>query len=557
LSGAHARPPAESWERFFLISPDPMCVAHVDEGLRRVNPAWEAVLGWTADDLASGRWLEDVHPEDRSAALGKAAELRERGAVNGFTHRCRSKSGAYRWLRWTALMDRDPAWIYAVACDITAERDAEQTFREMFERAPDANLVVGRDGVITTTNEEADRLFRCAPGALVGQSVDALVPAAHRDAHARHRARFFEAPRQRRMAEGRDLVAVRRDGTTVAVDIALAPLPRASPPLTLAVLRDVTARRAMEESLSAMERKLEQGRRLEAIGALAAGVAHDFNNLMSVVHACSQLLLEDTDRDDAARESLEAIHAASTRAANLTRQLLAVGRKQILQPRPLDLNRLIAEMSPILSRLAGDAVALDVVPARGLWSAVLDPTEIEQVVMNLVINARDAMPSGGTVTITTRNVDDAVSLTIRDTGVGMDDEMRRRMFEPFYTTKERSRGTGLGLATVLGIVKQSGGDIFVESEPGRGTSVEVRFPRAAEIAIDPAPVEPAPVARGSETILVVDDDDAVRWVVAKVLRRAGYEVIAAADGEDALRIGGTHPGPIHLVVSDVSMAQMS
>ncbi|MEW6209192.1 MAG: PAS domain S-box protein [Acidobacteriota bacterium] len=332
------------------------------------------------------------------------------------------------------------------------------------------------------------------------------------------------------------------------------------------LVEDVTERRHLEE-------QLRQSQRMESIGMLAGGVAHDFNNLLTAIIGYSEILLANVSRDDPRRMSVEEINRAGKRAADLTRQLLAFSRKQILQPRVINLNSVITDLEKMLSRLIGEDVEMmtRLDPDLGLVKA--DPGQIEQVIMNLVVNARDAMPEGGMLMIETANaeIDEAYArrhvgvapgqyalVAISDTGMGMNEETQSRIFEPFFTTKEQGRGTGLGLSTVYGIVKQSGGNIWVYSEEGRGTTFKVYLPRAnEEETAEQAEARSAEAPRGSETILIVEDEELVRRLTIDALEDIGYTVLEAKDGPEALRICEQHTEPIHLLLTDIVMPQMS
>ena len=315
-----------------------------------------------------------------------------------------------------------------------------------------------------------------------------------------------------------------------------------------------------------------QSQRMESVGRLAGGVAHDFNNLLTAIIGYSELLLTDLKPGDAIRADIEEIHKAGGRAASLTRQLLAFSRRQVLESKPLDLNVIIEDMEKMLRRLIAEDIELRVVLQPNLGTVKADPGQIEQVIVNLVVNARDAMPGGGKLTLETANVEldetypeqhvavrpgRYVMVAVNDTGVGMDKETRARIFEPFFTTKGPEHGTGLGLATVYGIVKQSGGYIWVYSEPDHGTTFKIYLPFVAEEARGESPGRVSESLHGSETVLLAEDDGIVRRLAERILRQAGYEVLVAQDGAEALLLSERHRGPIHLLISDVVMPQMN
>jgi PAS domain S-box-containing protein len=345
------------------------------------------------------------------------------------------------------------------------------------------------------------------------------------------------------------------------------------------ILMDITERvnaeqalRASEDALRRAEDQLRQSQKLEAIGRLAGGIAHDFNNLLSVILGYGDILLGDLKPGDPIRADVEAIRRSGQQAAALTRQLLAFSRQQVLSPRVLDLNEVVRSLEKMLRRLLGEDIELVARTTRESALIRADAGQLDQVVMNLAINARDAMPDGGKLTIETKNVilDEAyakdhlgvtpgphVMLAVSDTGVGMDRETQVRMFEPFFTTKEKGKGTGLGLSTVFGIVQQSGGNIWVYSEAGAGTAFKIFLPKAAEAEVSPPDPAPPATLRGAETILLVEDQDEVRQVAHEILRRYGYHVLQARNAGEALLMCERHARTIHLLLTDVVMPQMS
>jgi len=331
-------------------------------------------------------------------------------------------------------------------------------------------------------------------------------------------------------------------------------------------VRDVTDQRRLQQ-------QLVQAQKMEAVGRLAGGIAHDFNNLLTVILSYSDLLLEDFGRDDPKRDDVEQIRKAAEGAASLTRQLLAFSRQQVIEPRVVDLNVVVGGLRKMLQRVIGEDVDFGATLAPNLHAVRADVGQLEQVLMNLAVNARDAMPTGGKLTIETENVEldsdytrthhpaaagHFVMLAVSDTGVGMDEATKTKIFEPFFTTKEPGKGTGLGLATVYGIVKQSGGFVWVYSELGHGTSFKIYFPRV-DAPVDQRAASPAAavVPRGTETVLVVEDAAAVRAVTRQVLERQGYTILEAPNGEVALHVAAMHHGPIHLLLTDVVMPVLS
>jgi PAS domain S-box-containing protein len=360
----------------------------------------------------------------------------------------------------------------------------------------------------------------------------------------------------------------RKDGTAVTVRLSGRGVhtPEETGQVLEVIAQDVTERRALEE-------QFRQAQKMEAVGRLAGGVAHDFNNLLMVVSGYTEVLLERTDRDNPLYPKIEAIQQAADRATTLTRQLLAFSRKQLLELKVVDVNSIVSDMERLLRPLIGEDIELITRLATDLGRTRADAGQIEQVIMNLVVNSKDAMPEGGKLTIQTANVnldDDLrreysyiqpgpyVMLSVSDDGHGMDKETQARIFEPFFTTKEKGKGTGLGLSTVYGIVKQSGGYVFVNSEVERGTTFRIYLPRVEDAAEPLGQVRTAQAASGgSETVLLVEDEESVRQLVRETLEAKGYQVLEADQGEVALRIASSHQDAIHMLITDVMMPGMS
>jgi len=357
----------------------------------------------------------------------------------------------------------------------------------------------------------------------------------------------------------------RKDGSTVAVEIGTNLLKEGERTLVVTVVHDISERRSLEE-------RLRQSQKMEAIGRLAGGVAHDFNNVLTAILGYAELL-ETGSRDEEVRRNAEEIRKAADRAAALTRQLLAFSRRQVLQPKVFNLNSVIPEMDTMLRRILREDIRLVVSLDPELGPVRADPGQLQQVLLNLAVNARDAMPEGGELRIVTRNVvlserslagiprvepGPYVRLDVSDTGLGMDPEVQAHAFEPFFTTKERGGGTGLGLSMVYGTVKQSGGYITVASEVGRGTSFQIHLPRVEGQPEMISGASPRPIPRGgSETILLVEDEGSVRNLARAALAKAGYTVLAASGAEEALTIARGHRGPIHLLLSDMVLPGLS
>jgi signal transduction histidine kinase len=422
-----------------------------------------------------------------------------------------------------------------------ALQSSEARFRRIIENNADGIVIVDEQGRIRFINPAAELLFGRSAETLVGE--------------------MFEFPVV--TGENTEIDIVQPEGKTLVAEIRAEATSWEGETVLLVSLRDITDRQQLEE-------QLRQSQKMEAVGKLAGGVAHDFNNLLTVITGYSELLLKRTpDDQEAHRKDIEQIKKASQRAASLTRQLLAFSRKQMLQPKVLNLNQIVADLGKMLRRLIGEDVELVTVLTPELGLVKADPSQIEQVIMNLVINARDAMPQGGRLTVETRNIHldkgyarryvdvepgPYVLLATSDTGHGMTPEIRDRIFEPFFTTKEQGKGTGLGLATVHGIIKQSGGHIWVYSEPGQGTTFEIYLPQIEETdAAVRSSQAMIPSAEGSEIILLVEDEDLVRELAARILTRGGYRVLTASSGADALEVSQHHAGPINLLVTDIVM----
>jgi PAS domain S-box-containing protein len=445
-----------------------------------------------------------------------------------------------------------------------ALRESQARFRNLFDSLSDAVIVTDRERRIVEANPAFETMFGWALEEVRGVSIGRLY-AAEEDDRAAALALADLDPAGRLV---QNAALRRRGGAVFPAEVAVSRLrDGAGAGLGfVGVVRDTTEQRRLEA-------QLRQAQKMEAVGRLAGGVAHDFNNMLSVIVGYGQMLLRHLPEGDRARGQVAEIVKAADRATGLTRQLLAFGRKQVVQPRVLDLNGVVSNLDKMLHRVIGEDVRLETDLAADLWRVRADPGQIEQVLMNLSVNARDAMPRGGTLRIATRNetLHDAwarehpgsrpgphVVIEVSDTGAGIDPEILPHIFEPFFTTKAQGKGTGLGLATVYGIVKQSGGAVYVDSAPGRGAVFRVYLPRVLE-ALEPVGARPAEGAPrgGSETVLVVEDDPMVRALVQETLGRLGYRVLAAEDPSRALQAAEGHDGTIALLLTDVVMPGMN
>ena len=446
-----------------------------------------------------------------------------------------------------------------------ALRLSEQHFRKVFEEGPMGMALVAPNLRIMSGNEALHRMLGYSSNELKGKTIAEITHPEDIEEDARMARTLFAGGIPGYRIEKRYLT---KPGKIVWANLTASVIraENGDPLFELGIVEDVTERKRLELQFL-------QAQKMEAVGRLAGGIAHDFNNLLTVINGYSQLLLDRLDPQNPFRGQIEEIQKAGARAASLTRQLLAFSRRQVLTPQVSDLNTVVSDIEGMLRRLIGEDVELRAVLRPNLGMVKIDTGQIEQVLTNLVVNARDAMPQGGRITIETADVDlDAtyvrthlavtagryVMLAVSDTGHGMDAETQPHIFEPFFTTKEEGRGTGLGLATVYGIVKQSGGYIWVYSEPGEWTVFKIYLPRVEEAQAAEDDRRMSVLAPGGqETILVAEDQDEVRLLVCDVLKSKGYEVLEASRGEEALRIAREQTGPIHLLVTDVVMPGIS
>lgn len=553
--------------------------------VRYQSPAVSSVLGYTADMMLGTNTFDFIHPDDWAAvqaALGTA--LQKPGVPVSYQMRFRHADGSYRLLEGMGVNLLDNPAVAGVATtsrDVTEQRateraldESERHFHRLVESVQDyAIFTLDANGCIRSWNSGAARITGYPREEVLGQSFSLF----YRDEDIRGGEPDREMIQAR--ATGRAESSgwrVRKDGSEFRSFGVLSPLADGDGPAAagyVKVIQDITERIATQERLNKAEEQLRQAQKMEAIGRLAGGIAHDFNNILTAMKANAGFLLDDLAPDNPSREDADEIRRGADRGAALTAQLLAFSRKQVLQPRVINLNDLVRNVEKMLRRTIGEDIELTTRLPGGLGQVEADPGQIEQVLMNLAVNARDAMPRGGKLFITTENAlldeeyasqyaytvspGEYVVIAVTDTGEGMSKAVREQIFDPFFTTKEEGKGTGLGLSTVFGIVKQSGGYIWVYSEEGSGTTLKVYLPRtdASPVELREAGVVP-PVPEQMRTVLVVEDDPAVRKVARLFLERAGFEVFVAADGEEAMRVAEEVAGPIHALLTDIVMSRM-
>jgi two-component system cell cycle sensor histidine kinase/response regulator CckA len=535
-----------------------------------MNARMANIFGVEAANAVGTSFEQFLAPQDWPDAGERLAD-RKAGVSSAHEQRFRKPDGSVGvlWVEGSPMHDDRGRYegILGIVTDITERRRAEEAlrasetrYRLMFDNSPLPKWMYDVETLrFLDVNEAAVREYGYAREEFLAMTIKDIRPPEDVPAllEAEHRAELqpkFGIWRLRK-----------KGGEIIHVELTKHTFTLGDRVTRIAVGRDMTERLRLED-------QLRQAQKMEAVGRLAGGVAHDFNNVLSVILSYGEMIHGDLRGDDPMRGDIQEITKAAQRAAGLTRQLLLFSRQQVVEPKVLDLNDNLAGMEKMLRRILGEDVELAFVPAPKLGRIRADPGNVEQVIMNLVVNARDAMPTGGQLTIETSNVDldddyasrhlgaragPHVMLAVTDTGTGMDKATQARIFEPFFTTKEPGKGTGLGLSTVFGIAQQSGGNVWVYSEPGKGTTFKVYFPRViAEVDL-PHDTLPPTTLRGQETILLVEDEEQVRIVAQGILKRSGYRVIAAQNAGEALIFCEKHPGVIHMLLTDVVMPQMS
>ena len=544
-----------------------------------VSPQIERILGFAPEEYLAdpGLFVRQLDPADREAVLGFARRLRETGDPSSMEFRVRARDGREVWFSDSARLVRaeggsGPA-VQGFLLDITERKRVEEALqrqrlflRQVIDTSPHFIFAKDRQGRFTLVNRAVAEAYGTTVEGLLGKTDADFNPDLEEvEAFRRDDLEVMDTGREKLVPEEviTDAAGTRRWLYTVK-RLLLGPDGVAQ---ILGVSTDITDRKQAED-------QLRQAQKIEAIGQLAGGVAHDFNNLVGVIIGYGDLLAKDLGPRHAGLRRVEQIRKAADRAAALTRQLLAFSRKQVLQPKVLDLNAVVTDFETMLRRLIPEHIQLVTALQEGLGRVKADPSQIEQVIVNLAVNARDAMPEGGRLILETTNVefDDSylrthpgaragpqVMLAVSDTGHGMDRQTQARIFEPFFTTKEPGKGTGLGLSTVYGIVKQSGGYIMVYSEPGRGSAFKVYLPRVEEEVEAPGREGPAapPRPAASETVLLAEDEGALRAIIREILEDGGYTVLEGATPDEVLSVAHAHEGPVQLLLTDVVMPRMS
>ncbi|MFN2637121.1 MAG: PAS domain S-box protein [Gemmatimonadaceae bacterium] len=539
------------------------------------NDAVETVFGHMQHEIYPEVqwWYDHIHPEDRDRVVAGINGVLDHGGTSwSDQYRYRRGDGSYATVVDRGYIARDAAGSAArmigAMTDVTERTRSEAAIRfqaQLLNAVQQGVVATDPGGIVLFWNKFAEVLYGWTAEEAVGKKIQELTPSPFMKEHGREiveRAAMGESWTGEFQIQG-------KSGKSFPALLTSSPVndERGQVLGLVGVSIDLSERRNLEE-------QFRQSQKMDAVGRLAGGIAHDFNNLLTVIRLNTEMILDGFDPTDPRSEDVRQIRNAAERASSLTKQLLAFSRKQILQPRVLDLNTVVTNLTPMLCRLIGEDISItSTCSARGY--VVADLGQLEQALVNLVVNARDAMPQGGRISIETKNTDlddhytsehspvvpgRYVMLAVGDTGIGMSRDTREHAFDPFFTTKEAGKGTGLGLATVYGIVKQSGGYVWIYSEPGLGTTLKLYFPEVSAAAAFTTSQEAAlvvqAVARGSETILLVEDEDAVRGLTSRILQRQGYRVLAAQHGREAMEIATKEEGVIHLVLTDIVMPGM-
>jgi PAS domain S-box-containing protein len=554
---------------------DLICRFKPDGTLIFVNQAYCRFHGEQREILVGSNFFQSLSEEDREIPLGEFSRLTPSDPMRTYDNKVLTRPGQFIWQQCMvrALFDDADEILefQAVVQDITLRKQSEEALRQGEERLqailhsmPDGVVVLNERGLVTLFNPAAEKIFQRRASQVLDRALDELFAPADQKRYGEYVARLAGGGQPGVI----ELSALQPGGGLLPIDVAESEILRGDARMSIVVVRDISERKKLEE-------QYRQSQKMEAVGRLAGGIAHDFNNLMQAILGYINLLDRRLPPGDPNHEAVEQIQKSLAHASSLTRQLLAFSRKQVLKPKLLPLNSAVSDMNQLLQRVLGETVQLKMklaVPAPWIRA---DPGQMEHLILNLAINARDAMPQGGKLAIETSNIQFCEETTlasgrmapgpyavlkISDTGCGMTPEVQAHLFEPFFTTKESGKGTGLGLSNVYGVVKQSGGEITVKTQPGRGTTFEIYLPRfdgsmAEEDSTHVVPLQTK--TKGTETILLVEDEELVRMMLVEVLKAADYNVLDARHGADALELAERHKGPIDLLVTDMTMPGFS
>ncbi len=566
-------------DRLFNFSIDMLCIADFDGYIKQVNPSWSKALGWTEDELLKKPWLEFVHPDDRQRTVSASEQLIFGQSVDSLENRFLCKDGSYRWLSWHTFSLQKEELIFSVIRDITLQKQSEEALRESEERFKMAEEAANF-GLWDWNIKTGEVYFSPQYYNMLGYEPDEMPPSYETWENLLHpedkegamnkvieliegKAAVYESKfRLKKKSDGWTWIFSR--GQVVARD------GNGKPVRVVGTHIDITEIKKAREEKRKVEEQLIQSQKMESIGRLAGGVAHDFNNLLTAITGYSELSLRKLSSEDTLYSYVYEIKKAADRAADLTQHLLAFSRKQIISPKVVKLDDLISQSYKMLVRIIGEDINLTFHSEKQLLKIHADPSQINQVLVNLVVNAREAMPRGGELTVETNNIiiDEEYSLThpgaeagkyvvlnVSDTGSGMDQEILNQIYEPFFTTK--SNGTGLGLSTVFGIVKQNNGFIEVESEPGKGTTFSIYLPEYKGNEEPAKQGQDSTFTLGKGTILLVEDERNVRVLSKKMLESSGYTVLEAGDGPEAYQLAKKLDIKVDLLLTDVVMPGFS
>ena len=569
----------ETYRKLFMNSQVGLFRTRISDGLLlEANDRTASAMGYACREelLKAQIHLAEMYV-DEAVREEMLRILKRDGEVKNYEAELKRIDGSTFWCRYSSKPNWELGWMDGVVEDITLEKrtlcalqESEEKFRNIFQSSPMGMHMYRLDDdenlILVDANSAAEEILGADNSIIIGKTLEKAFPAMSSKNIPEHLIRAAATGKPWKSSE----IFYDDEQILLAFDITAF---QTSPSVVVVKFADAKDKLLAEAERKKLEEQLLQSQKMESIGRLAGGVAHDFNNMLTSIIGHSELIISDLNENDPLHTDMMEIYKSAERASELTRQLLAFSRKQVLEPAIVNLNMIINEMDRMIMRLIGEHIILDLHLDENLWCIQVDPGQIEQVIMNLAINARDAMPGGGSLVMETRNCPIRESLTgihpemtageyvtikVSDSGVGMDKEVMARIFDPFFTTKEVGKGTGLGLSTVYGIVKQSGGYVYVDSESGRGTIFEIYFPRMeGDIEISRRRSAKRQLPGGDETVLVVEDDEAVRNMAVRTLKQLGYRVFEARSGGDALIICEKRRNPVDLIITDIVMPGMS